>query len=126
MTGKVVPDPGNVTDPERITEYHAHIYYDPANSRDSASALRDRIASLFPEARLGRWHDQLVGPHTQAMYQIAFPPALLPRLLPWLMLNRLGLPVLLHPVTGNDYVDHTDHAAWLGEVLPLRLDVLRR
>ena len=49
------------------------------------------------------------------MYQIAFPPALLSRLLPWLMLNRLGLTVLLHPVTGDDYADHTDHAAWLGE-----------
>jgi DOPA 4,5-dioxygenase len=126
MTGEAVPDPGKVTDPVRITEYHAHVYYDPESSRDRASAVRDGIASLFPEARLGRWHDQLVGPHTRAMYQIAFPPALLPRLLPWLMLNRLGLTVLLHPVTGDDYVDHTDNAAWLGEVLPLRLDALKR
>jgi aromatic ring-cleaving dioxygenase len=126
MTGEAVPDPGKVTDPERITEYHAHVYYDPESSRDRASTVRAGIASLFPEARLGRWHDQLVGPHTRAMYQIAFPPALLPRLLPWLMLNRLGLTVLLHPVTGDDYVDHTDNAAWLGEVLPLRLDALKR
>jgi len=125
MTEETIPG-GKVTDPGRISEYHAHIYYDPAISRDRASAVRDQIAAAFPEARLGRWHDQLVGPHPQAMYQIAFPPALLPRLLPWLMLNRLGLTVLLHPETGNDLIDHTDHAAWLGKVLPLRLDVLRR
>jgi DOPA 4,5-dioxygenase len=126
MTDETVPGPGGkVADPARISEYHAHIYYDPAFSRDRASVVRDHIAAAFPEARLGHWHDQPVGPHTQAMYQIAFPPALLPRLLPWLMLNRLGLTVLLHPDTGNDLDDHTDHAAWLGAVLPLRLDVLK-
>jgi DOPA 4,5-dioxygenase len=36
------------------------------------------------------------------------------------------LTVLLHPGTGDAYADHTAHAAWLGGMLPLRLDVLRR
>jgi aromatic ring-cleaving dioxygenase len=119
------PDKG-AADPGRISEYHVHIYYDLAASRDRASAIRDLIAASFPEARLGRWHDQPVGPHTRAMYQVAFAPELLSRFLPWLMLNRHGLPVLLHPSTGDDYADHTDHAAWLGEKLPLKLEVLRR
>jgi DOPA 4,5-dioxygenase len=57
------------------------------------------------------------------MYQIAFPASLLSAFLPWLMLNRDGLNVLLHPETGDDYRDHSAHAAWLGESLPLRLDV---
>jgi aromatic ring-cleaving dioxygenase len=57
------------------------------------------------------------------MYQIAFPSRLLASFLPWLMLNRDGLTILLHPETGNDYRDHTAHAAWLGALLPLRLDV---
>jgi DOPA 4,5-dioxygenase len=38
------------------------------------------------------------------------------------MLNRDGLTILLHPETGNDYRDHTAHAAWFGAVLPLRLE----
>jgi DOPA 4,5-dioxygenase len=59
------------------------------------------------------------------MYQIAFPCDLLASFLPWLMLNRDGLTILLHPGTGNPYADHTEHAAWLGTVLPLRLEVLR-
>jgi aromatic ring-cleaving dioxygenase len=108
-----------------IRHYHAHVYYDPASSRDRAERLRERVAAAFPEATLGRWHDELVGPHLQSMYQIAFPCALLASFLPWLMLNRDGLTILLHPGTGNPYADHTEHAAWLGSVLPLRLEVLR-
>jgi aromatic ring-cleaving dioxygenase len=111
-------------DPEVIKHYHAHVYYDPASSRERAARLRERVALAFPEATLGRWHDELVGPHLRSMYQIAFPRALLALFLPWLMLNRDGLTVLLHPGTGNAYADHTDHAAWLGGTLPLRLDVL--
>ena len=105
-----------------IGEYHAHIYYDPKKTRGRAERLRDRVAVEFPRAKLGRWHDELVGPHSRSMYQIAFPRGMLAAFLPWLMLNRDGLTVLLHPETGNDYRDHTAHAAWLGEVLPLRLE----
>lgn len=113
------------TDIGAIRHYHAHVYYDPALSRDRAARLRERVAAAFPEATLGRWHDELVGPHLQSMYQIAFPCDLLASFLPWLMLNRDGLTILLHPGTGNPYADHIEHAAWLGSVLPLRLEVLR-
>jgi aromatic ring-cleaving dioxygenase len=54
------------------------------------------------------------------MYQIAFPAELLASFVPWLMLNRDDLTILLHPETGNDYADHTDHAVWFGAILPLR------
>ena len=114
-----------LADPGIIRHYHAHVYYDPASSRDRAERLRERVAAAFPQATLGRWHDELVGPHLQSMYQIAFPCALLASFLPWLMLNRDGLTILLHPGTGDAYADHTEHAAWFGGTLPLRLDVLR-
>src|SRR5262249_20198244 len=52
--------------------------------RDRAARLRERVAATFPGVTLGRWHDTPVGPHTQSMYQIAFPPALLASFLPWL------------------------------------------
>jgi aromatic ring-cleaving dioxygenase len=112
-------------DPEIIRHYHAHVYYDPASSRDRAARLRERVAAAFPDVTLGRWHDAPVGPHPQSMYQIAFPTTLLASFLPWLMLNRDGLSILLHPGTGDDYADHTDHAVWFGSMLLLRLDVLR-
>ena len=112
-------------DPRQIATYHAHVYYDPKKTRRRAERLRERVAAEFPRARLGRWHDELVGPHPQSMYQIAFPRPLLAAFAPWLMLNRDGLTVLLHPETGNDYRDHTAHACWFGDVLPLRVEVLR-
>jgi aromatic ring-cleaving dioxygenase len=105
-----------------VAHYHAHIYYDPANSRGRAERLRQRVAKEFPQAKLGRWHDELVGPHPQSMFQIAFPARLLAAFVPWLMLNRDDLVVLLHPETGDDLADHTAHAAWFGAVLPLRLE----
>jgi aromatic ring-cleaving dioxygenase len=113
----------SANDPQAITEYHAHVYYDPQKTRGRAEHLRERVAAEFPRAKLGRWHDELVGPHSQSMYQIAFPSGMLASFLPWLMLNRDGLTILLHPETGNEYRDHTAHAAWLGAALPLRLDV---
>ena len=126
MPNPETASPPPPVDPAIITAYHAHIYYDPAATRDRAARLRERVAAVFPEATLGRWHDALVGPHPQSMYQIAFPRTLLGAFLPWLMLNRDGLAILLHAETGDDYVDHTDHAVWLGAMLPLRLEVFRR
>jgi aromatic ring-cleaving dioxygenase len=117
--------PALIIDPALIREYHAHIYYDPA-TRESAARLRERVAAAFPAAILGRWHDAPVGPHPQSMYQIAFPRELLAAFVPWLMLNRDGLTILLHPETGDDYTDHSAHAAWFGAVLPLRLEIFRK
>ena len=87
-----------------ISGYHAHIYYDPAATRDRAERIRAWIAERFPAAQLGRWHDAPVGPHPRAMFQIAFSIALFPGLVPSLMLNRLGLTVLCgRPERGNGF-----------------------
>jgi DOPA 4,5-dioxygenase len=117
--------PQAASDPRSIAAYHAHVYYDPQTTRGRAENLRQRVAVEFPQVQLGRWHDELVGPHTQSMYQIAFPSGVLGSFLPWLMLNRDGLTVLLHPETGDDYRDHTAHAVWFGAVLPLRLEAFQ-
>jgi aromatic ring-cleaving dioxygenase len=113
-------------DPAEIKGYHAHIYYDPAKTRPRAATLREGIARAFPAATVGNWHDEAVGPHTVSMYQVAFAVEDFSRLVPWLMLNRDGLDVLVHPLAGNAYDDHTVYAMWLGDKLPLKLDVLKR
>ena len=113
-------------DPAAISGYHAHIYYDPATTRETAARLREGLGAAFPKATLGSWHDEAVGPHTVAMYQVAFAVEDFARLVPWLMLNRDGLDVLVHPLAGNAYDDHTVYAMWLGDKLLLRLDVLKR
>ena len=111
-----------------IHSYHAHVYYDPAHTRGVAEALRARIAERFA-VQLGRWHDVPVGPHTAAMYQVAFDTEVFATFVPWLMLNRDGLDVLVHPNTLAPRDDHLLHALWLGDklalkeaVLPLRID----
>jgi aromatic ring-cleaving dioxygenase len=126
MSKKSAPPADPAEHPGAIAHYHAHVYYDPATTRKRADRLRGRIAVAFPQARLGRWHDELVGPHPQSMYQVAFPSEMLQRFVPWLMLNRDGLTVLLHPETGDNYADHSAHAAWFGAVLPLRLEVFKK
>jgi len=106
-----------------IQSWHAHIYYDPTSTRPVAEALRAEIAARF-DVVLGRWHDVPVGPHPQAMYQIALQPAVFAELAGFLALHRHGLTVLIHPNTGDEVADHRDHAMWLGAILPLNLAAL--
>ncbi len=106
-----------------ITGFHAHVYFDAA-THGAAETLREGLASTFT-VTLGRWHEAPVGPHRSAMYQVAFAPDVFATVVPWLMLNREGLSVLVHPMTGDDVADHTTNALWLGEQLPVDLDFLR-
>jgi aromatic ring-cleaving dioxygenase len=112
-----------IAEPSSIQSYHAHIYYDE-RSRADAAVLRDQIQNAFP-VEMGRWREEPVGPHPQPMYQVAFGVEQFPRLVPWLMLNRKGLTVLVHPNTGDAYRDHAEHPLWLGAKLDLRLDILK-
>jgi DOPA 4,5-dioxygenase len=107
-----------------IHAYHAHVYYDPEQTRARAALLRGWVEARFPGVRMGRWHDGKVGPHQRAMYQVAFETALFPTLVPFLMLNRQGLTVLVHPESGRPRDDHLIHALWLGAVLELNGAIL--
>ncbi|HEY9023583.1 MAG TPA: DOPA 4,5-dioxygenase family protein [Burkholderiaceae bacterium] len=101
-----------------IASFHAHVYFDGPAQRDAALALREQIGQRFAVA-LGRVHDQPIGPHARAMYQVAFDVASFGKIVPWLMLNRRGLTVLVHPNTRNERADHLSHALWMGEVLDI-------
>jgi DOPA 4,5-dioxygenase len=106
-----------------IPSYHAHIYFRNAEERAKAEQIRDQIAERFV-VRLGRWHEVPVGPHTAPMYQVAFLAGVFPDFIPWLMLNRQGLAILLHPNTGRPRDDHVLHPFWFGEVLDIKGEVL--
>ena len=106
--------------------WHAHIYYNPEKTKKIASDLRTQIVAGFPNTRMGRWHDEAVGPHLVSMYQVAFSISQFDGFVQWLILNRSGLNILVHPLTENSYNDHLVYGLWLGDKLPLNEKVLRK
>ncbi|AMO97999.1 dopa 4,5-dioxygenase family protein [Collimonas arenae] len=111
----------SVTSRPCITGYHAHIYYNIA-TLSQARALCEEATERFGLV-MGRLHQRPVGPHPDWSCQLAFGPAQFGEVIPWLALNRAGLVVFIHPVTGDDLLDHSDHAIWMGEMRPLKLSI---
>ncbi|MGB8401562.1 DOPA 4,5-dioxygenase family protein [Bradyrhizobium sp.] len=114
-------DPSENAAPRSTSEigsFHAHVYYDPATTRLEAERLRGWIGERF-SVTLGRWHDVRVGPHDQAMFQVAFARQIFSELVPWLMLNHGRLSILVHPNTTNPRRDHLTDPLWIGSPLAL-------
>ena len=111
-------------DSDKITGYHAHIYYDP-NTRETAARLRQRIWQKWGfDVTMGRFRDRAVGPHPVMMFQAAFEPELFAEIVPWLMYNRDGLTIMVHPEAEDAYDDHAHYPIWMGGTMDLRLKFL--
>jgi len=70
--------------------------------------------------------DEPRGPHPVPQFRFTFTTAQFENVVPWLMLNRQGFDVLVHPLTDNSYDDHSRYAVWLGAPVALKLNTLRR
>ncbi len=101
--------------------YHAHVYWRDAEERAAADRICGALVERFG-AVPGTRREEAGGPHPAP--RLGFSLACFSALVPWPMLNRRGLSVLVHPVTGDARADHTDHALWLGPPLPIDLDAL--
>ena len=103
-----------------IQGYHAHLYYKPQQLAEAK-----RLGHLIQETwnfSLGRFHEQAVGPHPEWSCQVFVPTEKFGDFIPWLMLHRGSIDFLIHPCTGDDLLDHTDYALWLGKSYPLKIE----
>lgn len=108
------------TPPTNIHDhYHAHVYFD-RHTLMQATVLCQEAGNRFHVA-MGRVHQKLVGPHPCWSCQLKFTAQEFDALIPWLEQNRQGLSILVHGLTGDDLIDHTRHAMWLGKPAPLNL-----
>jgi aromatic ring-cleaving dioxygenase len=104
--------------------YHAHVYYD-SDTLPAAAQLREKLAANFP-VKVGRLSDEPVGPHPVSQFAAIFEAAEFQTVVPWLMLHRQGLDILIHPLTDDMVNDHSVYALWLGSPIELRLNTMQR
>ena len=103
--------------------FHAHVYFD-ASSIGQAKILCEKAKGLFP-IELGRYHERPIGPHPMGSCQLAFGHSVFGEIIPWLALNRAGLTIFIHPETGDEIKDHTEHAIWMGAIMEIDISVLK-
>jgi aromatic ring-cleaving dioxygenase len=104
--------------------YHAHVYYGK-DTFTSAASLRDTLAATLP-VDVGAMRDDPVGPHPVSQFAVIFKTEQFQTVVPWLMLNRGGLDILVHPLTDDMVDDHSAYALWLGCPVDLKLETMRR
>ena len=112
------------TNTPTIRGFHAHVYFDAA-TRGIAEQVHAALARHFGVA-LGAPRERPIGPHPKGMFQVSIGPEEFATVVPWLMIHRSGLSVLVHPVTDDSVADHDTHPLWMGERLPIDVDVIRR
>jgi aromatic ring-cleaving dioxygenase len=108
----------------QIYGYHAHVYYD-ADTLTVAERLRAGLAENFP-IELGQFSGAEVGPHPVPQFQIIFTNEQFKDVVPWLMVHRDGLDILVHPLTDDMVDDHSVYALWLGAPIALKLHTMQR
>jgi len=105
-----------------IRGFHAHVYYDGA-TKAKAAQLREAMLAKF-KVEPGGFSDEPAGPHPISQCNVIFEVPEFQEVVPWLMLNRDGLDILVHPLTDSNVDDHSKNALWLGTPVPLKLEVL--
>ena len=95
-----------------IENFHAHVYYDVPEHAE-AEKLCAAAGQKFG-IKVGRMHDNPVGPHPRGSCQLTIPIDNFAEVIPWLVTHRKGLTIFTHAETGNALRDHTEHVIWLG------------
>jgi len=107
-----------------ISEFHVHVYFD-LESRDSALRLRELLQKRVGDKLhyFGSLIDRPIGPHPIPMFEVNFRPEFFSDVVTFLMEHHGEHSILIHPIMGNDLLEHTEYAMWLGRQLPLKLEI---
>lgn len=105
----------------QIIDWHVHVYFDNS-TQSTALEIYNRLSTEFC-LDIGRMHERPIGPHTKPQFRVLLPIEDFDIVIPWMALNRQGLSVLVHPNTGDELADHRDYPIWMGEQIPLKLDI---
>lgn len=112
--------------PEKFPrDFDAHIYFDLIDLLE-ATKLRNDIRDHFKDIVffVGDMCTEPIGPHPLPMFEANFPLEHFTVVTLWLMKERGGFSVLIHPLTGDGIYDHTQGAMWLGTSVRLKYDAL--
>ena len=101
--------------------YHAHIYFRP-EERISAAMLHERFGRHPAILFVGAMIDRAIGPHPMAQFEIHFRARFAEDIIA--LIEPTNLRALIHPLTEDDFADHTSLAHWIGTPLTLDLSVL--
>ena len=106
--------------------YHAHIYF-TLDETALATQVRENIIKALPQLTYkGQLIPIAIGPHPKPMFEIHIPGASINFAMATIDALRQGLSVLIHPVQHDELAAHTLDARWLGEKLPLNLEILKQ
>lgn len=112
--------------PSSLYGYHVHIYFDEAD-QPRATALHDTMVRMFNAQPSRPQFIGIKGPHPIHQMQVIFPKdSFTVDVVPWLMFNRDGFDILIHPLTDDEVEDHTTHAVWVGKPVDLLVGTLNR
>lgn len=113
---------GNILQTEK---YHVHVYYE-LHQLNVAREVREKFLHDLPRIEgVGPLRQRAVGPHPQPMFEAWFSHSILEQVIEWMEQNRRGLSIMFHPLSGSDLEDHQTHAWWIGDILPLNLEIFK-
>ena len=99
--------------------YHIHVYFNQA-ARPAAEALKTEIAQKFPDLRHGKLYDDPIGPHPKGQFVVYASGSQHDAVKLFLEAHHKDLSILIHPVTGDDIVDHDEkNTEWINTKLKL-------
>ncbi len=105
--------------------FHFHLYY-PVEEITKATKALEKLAQDKQDIPIGRIWDRPVGPHPIGSCQVTVQKENFLEMIEWFLNNRQGFTVFIHPDTGNDYADHTDHVIWMGKEYRLNIEQFKK